>query len=81
MTTLVVIGTHDIAGVRYHHGEELPPDLLPRETVDQWLDRKWLAEYDSAYRRSLYRLFAPFSGCEEQEQLTKEELTAYALPQ
>lgn len=80
MTTLIFIGTHDISGKRYQHGEELPPDLLPRETIDQWLDRKWLAEYYTTYRRSLYRLFAPFSGCKESEPLAQEELNAYALP-
>lgn len=80
MTTLILIGTHDIDGRRYNHGEELPPDLLPRETVDQWLDRKWLVEYDTAYRRSIYRLFAPFSGAKESEPLTPEETKAYALP-
>jgi hypothetical protein len=79
-TTLVVLGTRDINGRRYTQGEELPPDLLPRDVVDKWLDNRWLFEYYSADRRSLFRLFAPFSGSKEQGQLTKEELTAYALP-
>jgi hypothetical protein len=79
-TTLVVLGTRNIDGRRYEHGEELPPDLLTRETVDQWLDRKWLAEYYTSYRRSVYQLFAPFSGCKESESLTKAELDQFALP-
>jgi hypothetical protein len=53
--------------------KELPPGLIPREVVDHWLDQHWLAEYDSSERRSLFRLFAPFSGCKEQEQLSTEE--------
>ena len=79
MTTLVSNGTNEINGRRFNHGEELPPDLLSRETVDQWLDRRWLHEYNTADRRSLYRLFAPFSGCSQTEPLTREEL-AFILP-
>ena len=54
---------------RFEHGEELPPNLLPREVVDKWLDERWLAELDSAERRSLYRLLHRFSGAAEREQL------------
>jgi hypothetical protein len=79
MTTLVLFGAREINGRLFHHGDELPPGLLPREVIDQWLDRKWLLEYDNTERRSLCRLFPAFSGCKEQEQLTKAELRQYAL--
>jgi len=79
MTTLVFLGARKINDRLFHHGDEVPPGLLPPETVNQWLDQKWLAEYDFSERRSLYRLFASFSGCKEQEPLTKAELAAYAL--
>jgi hypothetical protein len=80
MSTLVCIRHCEIDGHRYSHGEEVPPDALPRETVNQWLDRKWLLEYDSSsVRRSLYRLFSAFSGTKEHEDLSKEErLTLFA---
>jgi hypothetical protein len=80
MNTLVAVGPHTINGQRYEHGAELPPGLLPRETIDQWLDRKWLCEIHPSVRRSLYGLFGPFSGCKEQEPLTQEELNTYGLP-
>ena len=67
MTTLVVINAQ--VGNRYfHHGEELPPNLVPREVIDQWLDQGRLKEYDAAVRQSLYHLFPRFSGVKEQEQ-------------
>ena len=58
---------------RFEHGEELPPNLLPREVVDKWLDERWLAELDSAEHRSLYRLLHRFSGAAEREQLNPQE--------
>jgi hypothetical protein len=75
-TTLVVLSHRQIGERRFLHGDELPPDLLPREAIDLHLDRRELAEYDSADRRSLYRLFAPFSACTEAESLTQDELKA-----
>jgi hypothetical protein len=71
--TLVVIRHAEIGGCHFHHGDELPVGLLSPEAIDLHLDRKQLVEYDSADRRSLYRLLHYFSGCTEQEQLTKEE--------
>jgi hypothetical protein len=75
--TLVVLGARDIDGVRYEHGDEVPEGLLPQEQLDQWLDRRWLAEIRE--RRSLYRLFAPFSGSQERETFDEHELSAYGL--
>jgi hypothetical protein len=77
MTTLVVIRHLQIDDHAYSHGAELPPDLLPREVVDFHLDRRQLAEYDIADRRSLYRLLHAFSGAKEQEQLSRAELREY----
>jgi hypothetical protein len=76
---LVFIRAHQIDGHQFFHGDELPPGLLPPETINQWLDNKWLAEHDASERRGLYRLFSPFSGCKEQEQFAKEELRQFAL--
>lgn len=75
MTTLIAIRHCQIGDRNFAHGEELPPGLLPREVVDRWLDEGSLKEYDTAERRSLYRLFAPFSGVKEREPLSRNELT------
>jgi hypothetical protein len=77
--TLIFIRHATIDGRQYHHGDELPPDVLTAEQIAQGLDNKVLVEYDSAERRSLYRLLPRFSGAKERELLTKEELTAYTL--
>jgi len=79
MKTIIFNGHAEVGGRTFHHGDELPPGLLPPEVVDQWLDQRKLTEYDSSERRSLFRLFPAFSGCKEQEELTREELTAFAL--
>jgi len=76
--TLVFVRHTEIGDRQFHHGDELPPGLLPREVVDQWLDHGRLQEYRD--RRSLYRLLPAFSGCNEAEPLTPEEINAYALP-
>jgi hypothetical protein len=76
--TLVFIGSRQVDDHQFHHGDEVPPDLLPQETIDQMLDQKVLAEIPQ--RRSLYRLFAPFSGCQEREPLDAE-LIEFALPE
>jgi hypothetical protein len=68
MTTLVVIKHAQIGNRNFQHGEELPPGLLPREVIDQWLDQGWLKEYSQAQRESLYRLFAPFSGIKQSKE-------------
>jgi hypothetical protein len=75
--TLIFLGPREINGQQFSRGDELPPDLLSQDMIDRWLDHRWLAEYHD--RRSLYHIFAPFTGSKEREQLTKEELTAYAL--
>jgi hypothetical protein len=77
--TLVAIRTLNLGDHVFHHGAEIIPGLLSQDTVNKLVDRGRLREYDPSERRSLYRLFAPFSGCEETERPTKEELTAYAL--
>jgi hypothetical protein len=75
--TLVFIRHIEIGGRAFAHGSELPPDLLSQHEVAKLLDHAVLREYPE--RRSLYRLFAPFSGSKEQEQLDKQELTELAL--
>ena len=79
MTTLVFIRHATIDGRQYHHGDELPPDVLTAEQIAQGLDNKALVELDSTERRSLYRLLPRFSGAKERELLTTAELTTYAL--
>ena len=72
--TLVFIRAYYVNGRLVHYpGDEMPPFMFTQETINRALDEGWLKEYDAADRRSLYRLFAPFSGCKEQEQLTNEE--------
>jgi hypothetical protein len=73
MKTLVIIRYLQVGDHIFHHGDELPHGLLPREAIDLHLDRKQLIEYDSAERRSLYRLFHRFSGCTETDRLSTEE--------
>ena len=75
--TLVFIRHGEIGNRHFQHGEELPPELLPPEVVDHWLDEGWLKAYDE--RRSLYRLLHRFSGAKEEEHLTTAELTAYTI--
>jgi hypothetical protein len=71
MTTLVFIRHTQVGNRQFLHGEELPPGLIPREVIDQWLDQGWLKEYSQAQRESLYRRFAIFSGVKEHEQKDK----------
>jgi len=78
--TLVFIRHCQIGSRSFAHASELPPDALSREQIDKLIDEGRLTQYDSDQRRSLYRLFAPFSGAEEREVLTREELTALTLP-
>jgi hypothetical protein len=78
--TLVVTGHREFTDRRFIHGDELPPNLLPPELVDWWIDHGWAREYGADQRRSLYRLFPAFSGAKEKEQLTEAELKAYSLP-
>jgi hypothetical protein len=74
--TLVAIGPQQIGDHQFHHGDEVPPDLLSQETIDNMIDQKTLAEYPQ--RRSLFALFAPFSGAKEREPLDAE-LIEFAL--
>jgi hypothetical protein len=71
MKTYIVNGHHEISGVQLRHGDEAP-SLIDGEVRDWWLDHRWLIEYDSSERRSLYRLFSAFSGCTETEPLDSE---------
>jgi len=75
--TLIVIRHLQIGDRVFHHGDEVPPDLLSRETIDKMLDRKQLD--DCTERRSVYRLLHRFSGCSEKERLGDEEIAACAL--
>jgi len=56
MKTLSCNGHRELAGVRYHHGDELPPNILNEELADYWLDHRLAIEHDDTERRSLYRL-------------------------
>jgi hypothetical protein len=78
--TLVALRHFEVEGHVFHHSAEIMPGLLAKETVDKLIDQGLVKEYDSADRTSLYRLFAPFSGCEERDPLSHEELTSYGLP-
>jgi hypothetical protein len=75
--TLVFVRHTDLGDRMFHHGDELPPDVLPSRVVDQFLDSGRLREV--AERRSLFRLFHVFSGCKEREPLDEHELAAYGL--
>ena len=79
MTTLVILRHLQIGNRRLCPGDELPPHLLPAAAIDLHLDRKELVEYDSADRRSLYRLIHVFSDCSQTEPLTPAERNRYAL--
>jgi len=79
MKTLIVIGHLQVDARQFSHGEELPPDLLARESIDIYLDRKQLVEHDANERRSVYRLLHHFSGCSETERLTTDEAAALTL--
>ena len=81
MHTLVVLYSLQVGDQLFRHGEELPPDLLPREAIDLHLDRRQLMELGSTERRSLYRVLPHFSGCSvtTTERLSAEEQASYAL--
>jgi hypothetical protein len=76
--TLVIIGPRMIGERQLHHGDELPDGLLSQEQVDKMLDEKLLAEIPE--RRSLYKIFAAFSGVKQKQQLDAEELCQFELP-
>jgi hypothetical protein len=78
MKSVIALGNRQLGDRHFDHGAEVPPGTLTGELLDWWLDKKWCME--SLDRRSLYRLFALFSGCAEREQLTQQELGQYALP-
>jgi hypothetical protein len=78
--TLIAIKHFEIDGYTFHHGCEIMPGLLAKRTVDKLIDSGHVREYDSSERRSLYKLFSPFSGCDEREPLGAEDLTSYGLP-
>ena len=78
--TLVAMRHLEIEGRVFHHGAEIMPSLISRATLAKLIDQGRVREYDSRDRRSLYRLFSRFSGCEETELLSDVERTAYALP-
>ncbi len=77
--TLVSISQREIGDRRFLHGDEIEPGVLTGELLDYWLDHKWCMELPE--RRSLYRLFAPLSGCTEKEELTEQEQAEVCLPE
>ena len=78
MKTIVANGPQTLSGRRFAHGEEIPATELSDELLDYWLDHKLAIEIESDDRRSLHRLFSPFSGTDETETLDRE-LAQYAL--
>jgi hypothetical protein len=70
--TLVSINHRQLGDRHFYHGEEIEPDLLEGQLLDWWIDHGWCRE--APERRSLYRLFSPFSGCKESEPLAENEL-------
>jgi hypothetical protein len=81
MKTLAAVQPRQIGTVLYQHGEEIPAAAIPEGQLDKLVDAGWIRAYDTSERRSLHRLFAPFSGSKESERLDKAELTAFALPE
>lgn len=77
--TLVFRRSGAIGSRQFGCGDELPPNVLSPEVIAHWLDEDWIRECDSAERPSLYRLFYRFSGCKEEQPLTKEQIARYAL--
>jgi hypothetical protein len=75
--TLVAIHHRQLGERLFRHGAEIEPELLEGALLDYWLDHKWCRGMPE--RRSLYRLFALFSGCKESEHLNADELDAYTL--
>ena len=78
--TLIAIHHLEIEGRVFHHAAEIMPSLISSATLAKLIDQGRVREYDSRDRRSLYRLFSRFSGCEDTEFLSDVERTAYALP-
>jgi hypothetical protein len=79
---VTLVATHhlEIEGRVLHHGAEIMPGLISRATLAKLIDQGRVREYDSRDRRSLYRLFSRFSGCEDTEPVSNVERMAYALP-
>ena len=79
--TLIFVKHSEIGGRVFHHGSELPPGLLLENEIDVGLDHKWLREVHPEERRSLYRTFHLFSGCDEEQPLEQQELASMTLRQ
>jgi hypothetical protein len=79
MKTIVCNGHHELSGVQYRHGDELPPDTLNGELLDFWLDKKIAFELDGSERRSLHRLFPAFSGFAGEPEPLDAELRQFAI--
>jgi len=77
LPTLVSIRYREIGDCHFFHGDEIEPGLLEGELLDWWLDHKHCMEVPE--RRSLYLLFAPFSGAKQTEPIPLGELAQYAL--
>ena len=76
MTLIFTRGYYLNSRLIHHPGDEVPPGLFSKEQVDSMLDARQLAEYD---RPPLYRIFHKFTGCSEEQPLTKEQIARYAL--
>jgi hypothetical protein len=75
--TLIFVRSYNLGDRLFRTGDELPPNVLEQSDIDKLIDQRRLAERKD--RRSLYRLFHVFSGCEEKESLTDQELTELSL--
>jgi hypothetical protein len=79
MKTLICHGHHELNGVQYHHGDELPPGLLEGQLLDYWLDHRLAIELDHSERCSLHLLFAPFSGTKQTEPIKLDKELAQCV--
>ena len=72
--TLIFLRGHYTDGSLVHHvGDEVPPGLFSRETINRAIDEGFLGECDSSERRSIWRLLHRFSGCKEKQEPTPQE--------
>ena len=77
--TLVFVHHREIGGRLFHHGSELPPGLLLENEIAIALDHGWLRQLHFSERRSLYKIFHRFSGCNERQPLGQQELASMTL--
>jgi hypothetical protein len=77
--TLIFIQARQIGDRLFRHAEELAPGYLSEQDIALALDHGWLREVHPSERRSLYKIFYRFSGCNERQPLPQQELESCAL--